>query len=278
MATMRDIRRRIASIRNIRQITKAMNMIASAKFAKAQVRLLAFTPYAKAVDEMARNIAIRTSPDSNPLLGKREPRRGIIVLITSDRGLCGAFNANVIDHGTKLLREGYSLFLIGRKGAISLSGSPYEIIEEIRMPEVPTLSFSQGIGERIAKGYALGETDEVFIVYNEFVTIPKQRVRVMRLLPIEAKRPPGFITEHLYEPDRGVLDEVLFHYITTQILYALLHSSSSEHAARMLAMDNATKNASQMIDELTLSFNKARQASITKEMIELTTSLEAISG
>jgi F-type H+-transporting ATPase subunit gamma len=203
-------------------------------------------------------------------------------VITSDRGLCGAFNANVVEYGMRLLKEKtypLSLLLVGRKGIFRLRGSGYEIIDKIPMPEIPTLSFSQAIGNRVGEVYINGECDEVSILYNEFITILKQKVRLLRLLPIEAERPSGFITEHLYEPTKGaILGEFLPHYIGTRILYALLHSSAAEHAARMLAMDNATKNASEMIDELILSFNKARQASITKEMIEITTSLEAMSA
>jgi len=280
MATVRDIRRRINSIRNIRQITKAMNMIASAKLARAQTRLSSFTPYAQILDGIVKNLIVRCERRSHPLLAKREPKIPLLVVITSDRGLCGAFNANVIEAGARLIEKtdlSTKLILIGKKGITYLGRGGYEIEEASRTPDPPDIKFSSSIAEKISTSYGRGECDQVHLLFNEFISITKQTIKQLKLLPIEAERPKGYITDYLYEPIKeSVLNSLLPHYLEVQLHWAILESIAAEHAARMLAMDNATKNAGEMIDNLVLSFNKARQAMITKEMIEISTSLEAI--
>lgn len=278
MATIRDIRRRIGSIRNIRQITKAMNMIASAKLQKAQTRLFSFAPYAEALDGIIKDLIVRCEREAHPLLARRDGGPGLVVLITSDRGLCGAFNANVCDAAVKLIEKESSVRLIitGKKGILYLGHSNYEMVKGIPMPDPPSRDLAASIAKIFSSSYANGEYDRIYLVFNEFVTISKQRVKRLKLLPIEAERPVGFVTDYLYEPDRRILDELIPHYLEVSLYRAMLDSAAAEHAARMMAMNNATKNATDMIDELTLSFNKTRQSLVTKEMIEITTSLEAI--
>lgn len=280
MATVRKIKRRIDSIKNIRQITKAMNMIASAKIQKAQAKLSSLAPYAEALDGIVKNLVVRCERESHPLLSRREIKNSLLIAITSDRGLCGAFNANVTDTAVKLIdKSSYPvrLILVGRKGISYLGHSNYEFVDSFRMPDPPDMELCKSIAEKIALSYAQGEYDEIHLLFNEFITISKQKVKKLKILPIEAEKPTGYITDYLYEPVREkVLDEILPHNLETQLYYAMLDSTAAEHAARMLAMDNATKNAGDMIDELILFFNKARQALITREMIEITTSLEVI--
>jgi len=274
MATMRDIKARIRSIRAIQQITRAMKLIATAKLQKAEKALRSFRPYAEAIEEVIQNLVRRADLEISPILTEREVKRRGVLIITSDRGLCGAFNAKLISKASVFLDRNDRLITIGKKGKGYFSRYNFEI-KAFPMPDPVTPSIVNNLSEEIIEPYLKGSYDEFYLMYNEFKTIMRQDIVIKRLIPIQGEK-RGF-PDYIYEPERPmVVKRIISHYINIQVFRALLESSASEHASRMVAMDNATKNAEDMIKELILSFNKARQASITKELVEMTTAIEAI--
>jgi F-type H+-transporting ATPase subunit gamma len=280
MPTMRDIKQRIKGIRNIQQIARAMKLISTAKLQKAERAVKNSRPYFRLLKEVVSNLAIRCERESHPLLAHRTIKRRDIVLITSNRGLCGAFNLNLIDYALEFLNKGEtSLYLIGKKGWIYFRKKKFKIASFQPFPDPPTQSAIESLTKEILTSYANSLSDEILIIYNEFTSIVKQTPTSLRLFPIEGERKEGYITDYLYEPKREiVLESFLTHYAKLQLYHTLLESAASEHGARMLAMDNAMKSATEMIDELILSFNKARQQAITQELTEIITSTEAMAS
>jgi len=291
MPGLKDIQRRIKSVKNTEQITKAMKMVSAAKLRRAQENIEAARPYAEKMQELVSSLVAMSSSESHPLLaGKGGPKAGLIV-ITSDRGLCGGFNASIIRKAEEFMAE-------RSPGDVSLSITGKRAIDYFKRRETPTLEARPATGaasyeaarETAIKFIGLflsGELDEVHLLYSEFVSALTQTPVVQRLLPLappepeegeekeETRSEAG--TEVLYEPSVDkVLADLLPKYIEVQIYRALLESAASEHGARMTAMDAASRNASEMIGSLTLRFNRLRQAAITSELMEIISGSEAL--
>ena len=285
MATLRDIKRRIASVKSTQQITKAMKLVAAAKLRRAQERILEARPYAFKMQEVLASLALRGDPQLHPLLQRREPSKKIIVVIASDKGLCGAFNSNIMRRSLELLRAtdgevAMTLVVVGRKTRDFYRRRPYTIrSEQIGFFDRLAYAHAAALAQELVKAYVGEEADEIQLVYNEFKSVTSQRVVVERLLPIEAMRAPEELAplDFIYEPSPGaILENLLPKHIEVQVYRALMESLAGEYGARMTAMDAATKNASEMIDLLTLQFNKARQERITKELLEVVGGAEAL--
>ncbi|MBI5286472.1 MAG: ATP synthase F1 subunit gamma [Deltaproteobacteria bacterium] len=285
MPGLRDIKRRIKSVKSTQQITKAMKMVAAAKLKRAQEEIWAARPYARKMMEVLSSLAARTRPEAHPLLMKREVRRVELLIITSDRGLCGGFNSNIIRTSEDFIRRNKGRFdiylnLIGRKARDYFRRRGFELRAE--RPNTlgrPSYSWASEIGQEIVDAYIKGVFDEVYLVYSEFITVFSQRPTVVRLLPIVPLEMEGFPSGYIFEPSEDeILSQLLPKHVDVQVFRALLESSASEHGARMTAMDSATRNASELIDALTLRFNRLRQAGITKELMEIVGGAEALKG
>jgi F-type H+-transporting ATPase subunit gamma len=280
-----DIRRRIRSTKNTQQITKAMKMVSAAKLRRAQDRIFAARPYAAALREVLASVATRVEGISHPLLESREAERNVlVVIITADRGLCGAFNTNVIRAAVNTIQErgwqSVQLMPIGRKAIDFFKRRPYPIRHSAQLVKALSLEHAREISVMLGEDFTSGAVDAVYVVYNEFRSIMSQIVRVDRLLPIERawdQNAPA--VEYLYEPGPAqILGELLPKHIEYQLYRALLESAAAEQGARMTAMEAATKNASDMISHLTLTYNRIRQAAITKEIIEIVSGAAAAEG
>jgi F-type H+-transporting ATPase subunit gamma len=287
VATLKEIRNRIQSVKNTRKITKAMKLVAGARLKRAQEMILAARPYAIEIHKVITSLALRAE-QVHPLLEVREPKVLQVLCITSDRGLCGAFNANIIRRTEAFLRESrdqydkISLAVVGRKG--------HEYFRRRKMVDrfFPDVFFklelerAREIGRAITQGYVEQNLDEVLIIYNEFKSAISQQVVVERLLPMatpEELAEEGHQVDYIYEPDRrALLDHLIPRYVHATLYRALLESWASEMGARMTAMENATRNAGELIDRLTLERNRARQAAITKELMEIISGAEALKG
>ena len=295
-ASLRDIRKRIASVRSTQQITKAMKMVAAARLRRAQESILATRPYATKMLEVLNSLAARTSAEAHPLLARREPKRIEVVVFTSDRGLCGAFNMNLIQRTERFMEEEkvkseeLALSFIGRKGRDYFRRRKVNIRREyINFFGKVDYLLASRIGQELVKAYIEKQVDGIYLLYSEFRSAIQQRVVLRKVLPVipggEDARPPvpppekggAAAVEYLYEPSEGeILDSLLPLYVEVQVYHALLESLASEYGARMTAMENATNNAAEMIEKLTLVYNKARQAAITKELIEIVSGAEAL--
>lgn len=287
MATLRDIRRRIRSVRSTRQITKAMKMVAAAKLRRAQEQIVAARPYARKLMEVMASLAARVERERHPLLAKREVRRVEVVVVTGDRGLCGAFNTNILREADRLLKReseaGHEprLNLVGRKGRDYYRRRPYPRDQEVVGVFGGQIDYKVAIqvSKELVEKYAQEEYDLLYLVYNEFKSAIQQHVRVEQLLPIEPAPVPEGTTavDYIYEPNADeILEALLPKHVEVQLFRALLESQAAELGARMTAMDSATNNASEMISSLTLQFNRARQAAITKELMEIIGGAEAL--
>jgi F-type H+-transporting ATPase subunit gamma len=295
MATVQDLKRRIRSIRNTRKITKAMELVASARLRRAQARIEAMRPYADRMTELMVGTArASTSLQGLALLQRREVKRAAIVPLTGDRGLAGAFNAQVLRHAFALERrlaaEGVEArwLVAGKKGRSTLTFRRYEIDQSwIGFSDRPAYSDAQAIARKAAELYENGEVDRVVIVYNQFVSALVQRVVERDLLPIpeEALDREGEEEERaqlgdfIYEPEpEEILERLLPVYVETELYRALLESAASEQGARMTAMRNASGNAADLISSLTLDMNRARQAEITQEILEVVAGADALTA
>lgn len=290
MPTLRDIRKRLKAIQSTKKITAAMKMVAAAKMRKVQDRMLNFRPYAQRMELVLSDLAKVSERQIHPLLDLRPKKTVEVIVITSDRGLCGAFNTNILKAASNyihtLQKEGVALSLsvVGRKAR-----------DYFRRRNVPrrqawlglsgkvTYTNAQEIAGDLAENYTKETADEVVVIYNEFKSLIAQKVTITRLLPIgaigaeEAGKEPFMGGDFLYEPTReAIFERLLPKYIEIQIYRALLESSAAEEAARMAAMENATKNCSELITKVTLLANKVRQASITKELMDIVGGVEAL--
>ena len=288
MATLRDIKNKIAAVRKTRQITRAMNMVAAARLRSTQGKMENFEPYAIKFAEVLGNLAERIDRKVHPLLMRKERISRVELLhFTADRGLCGSFNMNLILRAEKWLREQKdsgvecSLTVVGKKGrdyfrktGASVTNAYTNIYGSVN------ISFVNKMTSGFITRFLADEVDEVYMAYSRFVSLAKQEPMLVKLLPIEPPRmEEGGETraEYLYEPSaEALLIELLPKHISVQILNAFLQQETSEHAARMAAMDNATKNCSELIGNLTLVFNKARQAAITAELMDIVGGAEAL--
>ncbi|MHB9093857.1 MAG: ATP synthase F1 subunit gamma [Eubacteriales bacterium] len=274
MASARDLRRRIKSIKSTQQITKAMKMVAAAKLRKAQERVIAARPFAGKIQEVLARLTSANSGVSHPLLQVREPKNLCYVLISADRGLCGGYNANVLRMNAVLLHsKPGSLVTIGRKGRDFFRRRGFDIKSEfVGLGEDISFGVAKEIGQTLVDYYVKGIFDEIYLVYTEFKSAMTQKPTTVKLLPVEQPKESGKVTQidYIYEPNpEELLAELLPRYIDTTIYRALLESKASEQGARMTAMGSATDNASEMIDKYTLALNRARQAAITKEISEI---------
>jgi F-type H+-transporting ATPase subunit gamma len=277
MPALIDIRRRIRSVRSTQQITKAMKMVSAAKLRRAQEAMFAARPYARKMMEVLNSMASRATPDAHPLLQERGHEKVLLVVITADKGLCGAFNANIIRTAGRFLADrkdgAVELALVGRKGrdffrrrAVKVRSARVGVFQALRYQAARELA------QELMQSFTSGEADQVFLVYNEFKSVIQQRLVIDRLLPIErhalhAQEPS---LDYLYEPEpAGIFATILPKHVEVQVWKALLESQAAEQGARMTSMDAATNNASEMIDRLTLHMNKVRQAAITNEIIEV---------
>jgi len=288
MPNLKDIKRRIQSVKNTQQITKAMKLVAASKLRKAQHAILEARPYAIKMMDVLNHLAARCNSDLHPLLDVREGHRHLFLLITSDKGLCGGFNGTLIRKMALHLKDNSqnenSLIVAGKKGNDIFRNRPVTITEEIIgwTKDFDYLK-AQAIGENLSTLFSENKVDKVFMVYNEFKSVMQQEVVVEQLLPVVpenlAHKDDTFAVDYIYEPDEeSILDELLKRYMTVEVYRAFLESSASEHGARMTAMDSASRNAGEMIEGLTLTYNKARQAYITKELIEIVNGAEALKG
>ena len=316
MPSLRDIRRRIASVKNTQQITNAMKMVSAAKLQRAQDRVLAARPYSQRLRQVLEHLDARVRPGIHPLLAPRDSGKTLLVLVTSDRGLCGGFNGNVQRAAAELLRElggneNADIITVGRKGrdflayrryelqasyvdlftrqvayeqAVELAatiltayeGAPGDAEDDYGYPLLPSPSWGENQGGEDTAGYK-----NVLVLYNRFGSAVQQVVTTLQLLPMSGHTTmdaePVEPFDFIYEPSaEAVLDSLLRREVDVQLFQVLLESFAGEHGARMTAMDSATENASEMIASLTLTFNRARQAAITKELIEVVSGADAL--
>ncbi len=286
MPSLIDIRRRVRATKSTQQITKAMKMVSSSKLRRAQERIVRSRPYAQEMLRVFNSLATRVDPTAHPLL-QDDPQaaRTLLVVISADRGLCGSFNTNVIkataqhiaDHPAEPGRE-VALALVGRKGRDFFNRRGFDVkYEEVGLFQNVKWEHAQAIANTCIKEFLGPDISSVYLVYNEFRSVISQRVVVERLLPIpklDVEKIEG--ADYLFEPTPAeMLDTLLPFHVAVQVNRALLESSAAEHAARMTAMDAATRNAKEMVDRLTLYMNKVRQAAITREIIEIVAGAQA---
>ena len=295
MASLQDLRRRISSVRNTRKITRALELVAGARLRRAQTRIEEMRPYADRMQELMVGTARAASSFRNlALLQQRdEVRRVAIVVITGDRGLAGPFNGQVLRRAFELERQASSngqdvaWLVVGRKGASTLRFRRYEITGDwAGFSDKPTYHDAQAVGHRLAELYENKEVDRVVLVYNRFESVIVQRVTTTDLLPIreevlssDEEEREGPSADFIYEPEpEQILERLLPVYLETEIYRALLESAAAFLASQMTAMRNASKNAGELIDDLTLSLNRARQAEITQEILEIVAGADALEG
>jgi F-type H+-transporting ATPase subunit gamma len=291
MANVRDFRTRIRSVRSTQQITRAMKLVSAAKLRRSQERIVAARPYARKMLEVLSSLASRANPEMHPLLARRREERVIVVVVSADRGLCGSFNTNILNQARAVL-DGMGdrkaeVVAVGRKARDWVRRrnlASRRVLTDILA--VVSLEHARDVASDLMAAFNREETDAVYLVYNEFKSVLQQRIVVEPLLPIPrgalAEEPPegqagGAPEDYIYEPGRRELFETLLpKHVEMQVYRVLLESAAAEHGARMAAMDNATRNAGEMIETLTLQMNKIRQASITKEILEVVSGAEAL--
>lgn len=283
MASQRDIRRRIGAVRNIKQITRAMQFVAASKLKRAQDSTLAARPYSDVIDEVLADLATVLSAEDHPLLAERESGgKRLLVLVTTDRGLAGPLNTNTIRFAAKEITESkgdLAVVTVGRKGrdAMRRAGVPMEA-HFAGFGDRPAFADVIPLARLITDDFLERKFDVVDIIYSRFVTTLTQRPDRFRLLPVEPSEDtegiPG--NQFIFEPNAGaVLEQLLPRYVATRLFQAVLESKASEESSRMVAMKNATENAEELIEDLTLSYNKVRQSNITREMIEIASGAQA---
>lgn len=285
MPALIDLRRRIKSVRNTQQITQAMKTVATAKLRKAQRAVMEGRPYWHTYPHFLSDVATWADRYEHPLLMKREEKRIEGVVITSDKGLCGAFNSNLLERALAFFEEKAEkaevcLVLIGKKAGTFFKKHPFSV-ERFYSGNVDNLTTEdlRGLSQYLMQLYILSSRDAVYVIHNEFKSILAPRVAITRILPIESAEEEGAKEEWSpdWEPEAvSVFNTLLPLYVENQIFHSYFESSAAEHAARMMAMDNATQNAEDLISELTLVLNKIRQASITKELTEIMTAVKAL--
>lgn len=284
MASLKQIRRRITGVTSTAQITRAMKMVAAAKLRKAQENMERSRPYAHKLRDVIASVVSHADTDLHPLLESREPEHVGVVTVTSDRGMCGSFNANICRRTqtviTDFVDKDVKLFTLGKNGQEFFRKRGADIYHYY--PGVfQELEFSQAaaVGRDIGEKYIAGDFDRIYLVYNEFKNAVQQDLICQQLLPVEplSELTTASNTDYIYEPDpHSVLDQLLPMYINVQVWHVMLESFAAEQAARMTAMENATENAEELILDLTLQFNKARQTAITTELLEIVGGAEGL--
>jgi F-type H+-transporting ATPase subunit gamma len=287
MSSLKSIRKRISSVKSTQQITKAMKMVAAAKLRRAQEAAQQARPYADKLSALLQMVAARSGETAHPLLAERAAERRVdLILVTGDRGLCGGYNAGLIRKAEQCLAERpgveVRITTVGNKGNQYFRKRPIGVSEvHTQLGGGPGLGLALELSARVARDYITESTDAVYLVYSRFRSALSQVPTAERLLPVPqaAAGGGGELADYIYEPDEStLLDRLLRQYITTLIHRAFLESIASEHGARMTAMDNATINARDMIERLTLAMNRARQAAITTELMEIVSGAEALKG
>jgi F-type H+-transporting ATPase subunit gamma len=294
LASLKDVRMKISGVGKTKQITKAMNMVSSAKLRGAQQRIERFRPYADKFQELLTDLSSKANASAHPLLEVRsELKTCCIILVTSDRGLCGGFNANLIQTAIKLAKQKQSegrkihFLCIGRKGRDSVRKAGFDFNADTGL-SVFDFQLAYRIGETVINDFLEGKLDEAYLVYGKFISMVRQEPVTLGLLPMKAVELSNRSEEiknkqdqtgldYVYEPDvENILAEILPRYLKVQIYRGLLDTSASEHAARMTAMDNATRNCNEIIKNLTLLYNKTRQSAITTELIDIVSGADAL--
>ena len=285
MATLRDIRRRIRSVQSTQKITRAMKLVAAAKLRRAQERITEARPYARKMAELLGSLVTRVDAEAHPLLARRTTGRRRLVIITADKGLCGAFNSNVLRAALQFLRApgqtDVTLVVVGKKARDFYRRRQWTVKSEmLGVFDRLAYSHAQELAGELVRSYLAEEVDEVHLIYNEFRSVAVQRVKREQLLPIEKEGVTGDQApagDYIYEPSAdGILAALLPRHVITQVFRALMESVAGEHGARMTAMESATKNAKEMIDLLSIQYNKARQERITKELLDIVGGAEAL--
>jgi F-type H+-transporting ATPase subunit gamma len=302
MPTLLDYRRRIRSVKSTKQITRAMKFVAAAKLRRAQEGVFAARPYAKEILRVLRSAAARMEAPAHPLLNRRSEAKILVLVLTGDRSLAGAFNSNVLRHAMEFIREHHAqkleLMVVGKKGRDTLRKRGYSFVGEwTDVSAHVEFSKAKEIAARVAELYVNEEVDAVYAIYNEFKNVMVQNLRAEKLLPVDPEvvkesadsekdlaarhaggslpmepgpQGTGLVVDYIYEqPVEEIFNGLVPRYVEAEIFRILLESAAAEHAARMTAMDSATRNASELIDKLTLQMNNIRQAAITKELIEI---------
>jgi F-type H+-transporting ATPase subunit gamma len=287
--SLKAIRKRIVSVKNTQKITRAMKMIAAARLRRAQEAIQSARPYARALEDVIAEVAARAGTDAHPLLTQRPQRRVLLIAMTADRGLAGGFNSSINRAAERYIYEHkpdhelIQLAVVGRKGRDYLRRRKYDIVREFTSAanREQADARAEEISQMVLHEYLADKLDGVFLIYNEFKSAISQKVQVEQLLPIKPRPLPvdAAPVDYVYEPNRqAVLDRILPMYIKVEILRAQLESVASFFGAQMSAMDNASNNAKDMIGRLTLDYNRARQAAITKELLEIIGGAEALKG
>jgi F-type H+-transporting ATPase subunit gamma len=289
MATLREIRSRITGVKNTQKITKAMKMVAAARLRRAQEAIVSARPYARKFGELLRHLVTMVDVNLNPLLVGRETRTVLLIVVTADRGLCGSFNSNIIKHAVQRLKaQGdvvAKVMTIGRKGSDFFGKRKFDVVAK-HSGIFSDLDFdhARSFVQEITEGYLEGRFDKVEVIYNEFKSVIQQRIVVEQLLPIPPEETQTSkdlkalsLVDYIYEPSSAeIVNALVPRHLNFQMWRILLESNAAEQGARMSAMDNATENARELIRDLTLKFNNARQASITKELLEIVSGAEAL--
>lgn len=290
MASLKDIKRKVGAVQKTKQITRAMNMVAASKFKSAQVKMENFRPYAGKFMDVLNSLALRVDASTHPLLAVRDPKKIRVICMTSDRGLCGGFNTNLIKATERFLKEkgkegkDISLVSVGRKGRDFFRKKANILAQKVDVLSKFDMTLAVSIADEVITPFIKEEYDELYLIYNQFVNVSVQKPTVVRLFPLpsigspDADIEPDKRLDYTYEPS----DEVLLHkllpmYVHVLIFRALLETSAGENGARMASMDNATSNCEELISTLTLKMNKARQAAITAELMDIVGGTEALS-
>ena len=289
MASLKDIKRKVGAVQKTKQITRAMNMVAASKFKSAQLKMENFRPYAGKFMDALNSLALRVEKMSHPLLAVRDPKKIRVICMTSDRGLCGGFNTNLIKTTEKFIREKdkegkeIALINVGRKGRDYFRKKVNVIAQKTDVLSKFDMTLAVSIADEVIPAFMKEEYDELYLIYNQFVNVSVQKPTVVRLFPLPSIGSPDTDVEpdkrldYVYEPS----DEILLHkllpmYVHVLVFRALLETSAGENGARMAAMDNATSNCEELISSLTLKMNKARQAAITAELMDIVGGTEAL--
>lgn len=290
MPSTRDIRRRIKSVKNTAQITKAMQMVAASKMRKAQMSALAGRPYASLMNAVLDEVIASAGDFTHPLTEVREVKKRAVIIISSDKGLAGALNSNLLREAAKFDKNTTVYIAAGRKGSQFIARTKRQLAAEFTYKDAPLFSEARAISNFARELFTKGEVDHVDILFTNFISTLNQKPEVRQLIPVgeikglvagvhatEAEKEPLGATEYTFEPNaKTVLGALLPHYLNFQVYQILLEAKASEHSARMVAMKNATDNAKQLIKDLTLEYNKLRQANITKELLEITSAAMAM--
>ena len=292
MATLREVKKRIRSVISTRQITKAMEMVAAAKLRKAQMRIMQVRPYSEKLSTILSHLSEAASGELvHPFFEKREVKKSTLVLVTSDRGFCGSFNSNLIRRANKWLadknKEDVELVLVGKKGLDFYKRRQWNIVESfIDWSGNLDYTKARNLVDLLTGRFLDGETDEISVIYTQFLSTARYKIVEVPYLPVDnleeeqnedEKQKSNF--DYIFEPSpEAIFTDIMPKYALTKMITALADSFASEHGTRMMAMGSATKNAGEMIDALTLQYNKARQAAITKELLEIVSGAEALKG